>query len=639
VNRSPEPFAAYVPQRLFLGGPAISPDGLEVAAITNDGGQFNLWVWPLGDGEPRQLTSFTDQAVRQVAWSPDGTALAFMADRDGDEQFQVFVLDRDGGEPRRISRTDGRQHWLGASPFSLDGSRLAYAGNDRDESVQDLVVHDLGTGEVMRIESVVGENLEAVAFSPDGRWLLGAIGRSNTDVDACLVDLDDPACPLRNVTAHDGEVQHLPARWLPDSSAFFLLTNAGAEFRALATCSLDGDVSVLEAPAWDVDGVLTSRDGQVRLWMVNEAGVTVVQGRRGDPNGVGDGTAFQVPLPNGVLNQATLSRDGRTIAGLFASGARPAELVTIDVDTGAMTELTDSRPPALASVERGSEPGVERGSEPGVERGSEPGERGSEPELVHFPTHDGRQIPGWLYRPAVGDGPRPVVLSIHGGPETQERPVYAYAGLYQFLLSRGIGILAPNVRGSTGYGTSYQTLIHRDWGGAELGDFEHAVAFLHGLDWVDPDRIGVFGGSFGGFAALSCVSRLPDLFAAGVSIVGPSNLVTLARSVPPTWRALMANWVGDPDDDHDFLMSRSPVTYADQIVAPLMVVQGANDPRVAKAESDQIVEALRARGVEVRYDVYEDEGHGFTRRHNEIQALGDVAEFLVTQLTTAGTDA
>lgn len=611
-----QPFDAYVPQRRFMGGPAISPDGLEVAAITNDGGQYNLWLWPLGGGAPRQLTHFRDQAVRQVAWSPDGASLAFMADRDGDEQYQVFLLDRDGGEPRRISRADGRQHWLGVRPFSPDGSSLAYAGNDRDETVQDLLVHDLGTDEITRIESVAGQNLDAVDFSPDGRWLLGAISRSNTDIDACLVDLDDPGRPLRNLTAHDGEVKNVPARWLPDSSGFFLLTNAGSEFSALATCSLDGDVSTLEAPAWDVDAVLASRDGEVRAWVVNEAGVSVVHGRRGDPSGRGGGTTFQVPLPSGVLDQATLSVDGRTIAGLFGSGARPTELVTIDVKTGAMTELTDSRPPALVV------------SEPAVE-----------PELVHFPTHDGREIPAWLYRPVVGSGPRPVLVSIHGGPEYQERPVYAYAGLYQFLLSRGIGILAPNVRGSTGYGTSYQTLIHRDWGGAELGDFEHAVAFLRGLDWVDPDRIGVFGGSYGGFAALSCVSRLPDLFAAGVSIAGPSNLVAMVQSVPPTWRALMADWIGDPVEDHDFLMTRSPVTYAHQIVAPLMVVQGANDPRVVKAESDQIVEALRARGVDVRYDVYDDEGHGFTRRDNEIKALGDVAEFLVAHLNTAGSAA
>jgi dipeptidyl aminopeptidase/acylaminoacyl peptidase len=254
-----------------------------------------------------------------------------------------------------------------------------------------------------------------------------------------------------------------------------------------------------------------------------------------------------------------------------------------------------------------------------------------EPELIHYPTFDGREIPAWLYKPK-GDGPFPVVLSIHGGPESQERPTYAYTGLYQYLLSRGIGVLAPNVRGSSGYGITYQKLIHRDWGGDELKDFEWAVKYLHSLPWVNNDRIGVYGGSFGGFATLSCVSRLPDYWAAAVDLVGPANLVTFAKAVPPTWRASMKSWVGDPETEQEFLMSRSPVTYVDQIKAPLFVIQGANDPRVVKAESDQIVARLRERGVDVRYDVYEDEGHGFTKRSNSIEAMGDIAEFLDTHL-------
>ncbi len=240
-------------------------------------------------------------------------------------------------------------------------------------------------------------------------------------------------------------------------------------------------------------------------------------------------------------------------------------------------------------------------------------------------------MPAWLYRPS-GDGPFPVVLSIHGGPQAQERPVYNYGGLYQYLLANGIGVLAPNVRGSAGYGRAYQRLIMRDWGGDDLRDFEAAAIYLRDLDWVDPDRIAVFGASYGGFATLSCLSRLPEFWACGVDIVGPANLVTLVRSTVPTWRSSTDELIGDPDTDEEFLMSRSPVSYVDQIRAPLFVIQGANDPRVPQAESDQVVAALRARGVDVRYDVYDDEGHGFTRRANEEKAIGDSAEFLIRHL-------
>jgi dipeptidyl aminopeptidase/acylaminoacyl peptidase len=229
-----------------------------------------------------------------------------------------------------------------------------------------------------------------------------------------------------------------------------------------------------------------------------------------------------------------------------------------------------------------------------------------------------------------------VLLSIHGGPAYQERPLYSmYDGLYQYLLHHGIAVLAPNVRGSTGYGLTYRQAIYRDWGGVDLEDLSAAAEYLRRQDWVDPERIGLLGASYGGFAVLSCVSRLPEIgWAAAVDLFGPSNLLTFARSQPPAWRQMVRTVVGDHETDAEFLMSRSPVTYADRIRAPLFVIQGANDPRVPKAESDQVVEHLRARGVPVRYDIYPDAGHGFTRREDQIRAYSDIAEFLVANLAS-----
>jgi dipeptidyl aminopeptidase/acylaminoacyl peptidase len=188
------------------------------------------------------------------------------------------------------------------------------------------------------------------------------------------------------------------------------------------------------------------------------------------------------------------------------------------------------------------------------------------------------------------------------------------------------------VRGSTGYGSTYQKLIHRDWGGAELRDMEHAALYLRGLPWVDPARLGVFGGSFGGFATLSCVARLPEYWAAAVDIVGPSNLLTFVRAVPPAWKRLMKGWVGDPDEDAEMLRERSPITYVENVRAPLLVIQGANDPRVVKPESDQMVERLRELGRTVEYMVFEDEGHGFTKTANMLKALKATAEWLEKHL-------
>src|SRR5438128_738875 len=245
-------------------------------------------------------------------------------------------------------------------------------------------------------------------------------------------------------------------------------------------------------------------------------------------------------------------------------------------------------------------------------------------------SRDGRQIPAWLYRPEA-EGKVPVVLAIHGGPEAQERALYN--PLYQYLLSRGIAVMATNIRGSTGYGKSYQRLIQRDWGGGDLKDWDHAVRWLHEQDWVDPDRIGVWGGSYGGFAVLTCVTRLPDYWAAAVDIFGPSNLISFAKAVPPTWRRMMKRFVGDPEEDADLLRERSPMTYIENATTPMLVIQGAKDPRVVQAESDQLVDKLRSLGREVEYIVFDDEGHGFTKRQNELKAHGASAAWLERHLT------
>jgi dipeptidyl aminopeptidase/acylaminoacyl peptidase len=598
-------FDEFAPVQRFQPALAISPDGRQVVFSSNASGQSNLWRQEIGGTVATQLTRFTDRAVRDVAWSPDGAKLVFTADHDGDEFHQLFVIDANGGEPRRLTDAPQVQHQLATiEPFSRDGRRVLYAGNDRDRTCQDVLLLDLETGDVQRIVATEGLHFP-IGFSPDERYVGVTRLNSNTDADLLLVEpgVTDPAQP-RLLNPHEGEVKHDPAPWKPDGTAVYAITDSGRDFTGIAEFPVEeGEFRWVESPEWDVEQAVVSADGLTLAWTVNEDGYSRIRARD-----LLSGDGIRVPsVPGGTISALRISPDGHLLAFLLARAAQPTEVVAVDIATGAVHVLTDSTPPALRDI------------------------TAVEPQLVRFRTHDGRDVPAFLYRPH-GDGPFPVLLSIHGGPEAQERPSYMYGGFYQYLLAQGIGVLAPNVRGSTGYGSTYQKLIHHDWGGDELRDFERAVKYLHTLSWVDPNRIAVFGGSFGGFATLSCVSRLPKLWAAGVSIVGPSNLVTFVKAVPPTWLRLMAKWVGDAETERDFLLERSPVTYADDIVAPLFVIQGANDPRVVKSESDQIVERLRARGVDVRYDVYEDEGHGFTKRANEIKALGDAAEFLVSHL-------
>lgn len=582
---------------------AFSPDARYVYFSTDISGQFNLWRVPVEGGWPDQLTVFEDRTVRLVASHPDSDRLVFLADRDGNEFWQIFELPVGGGWPRLLTPREDVRYHIGPYSFSPDGRRIAYAGNERTPTEVDVMVRELPDGEP-RLALATGEYLVPIAWSPDGRRLSVLAMRSNTDQDIYVLDLATGSHV--NVTPHEGEAIHFAARWLPDGSAFLAVSNRGREFSGLALIRPDrpGELSWIYTPEWDVEAVELSPDGRAAAVSVNEGGISrlrlveVPSGR----------VVSELPVPEGVLSALAFSPDGRYLAMLLATARRVSELYTLRLADGHLVRVTSGM------------------------LGGIPEEELVAPELVEYPTFDGRRIPAWLFRPpgASPAAPVPAALSIHGGPEAQERP--AYQPLYQYLLHRGIAVMAPNIRGSTGYGISFQRLIHRDWGGGELKDIEAAARYLQSLPWVDANRLAIFGGSFGGFATLSAVTRLPQYWAAAVDIVGPSNLVTFARSVPPTWRRFMKQWVGDPDEDRDFLLERSPITYVDQVRAPLLVIQGKNDPRVVKAESDQMVERLRQLGRPVEYVVFEDEGHGFTRRVNLQKAYRLTAEFLERHL-------
>jgi dipeptidyl aminopeptidase/acylaminoacyl peptidase len=581
---------------------AFSPDGAHIAYVSNASGQFNLWRQSTAGGEAVQLTDYDEHAVRQIAWSPDGATLLFTRDRQGDEFYQVHLVPAAGGDPSPLTDQPEVQHYVAErAPWAPDSRRIAYAANDRVRTDQDVLIRDLTTGSTQRV--LAGEtSYFPVAWSPDGQSVTVIDDISNSDTSVYLVTPGDGSA--RCLTPHEGEALFFPGPWAADSSGFFLLGDEGREFIGLAFFDLRTDTyQWLETPAWDISAVDASRDGRILAWVVNEDGYSRLHVRDQSSGQLRD----LPPIPAGAIDALRISSDGRMLGFLLNQPQHPAEVFILDLAALELTQLT-------SSVVGGVDPAVL-----------------IQPELVRFPTHDDRQIPAFLYKPR-GSGPFPVVLSIHGGPEAQELPDYAYSGLYQYWTSRGIGVLAPNVRGSTGYGKTYQRLIHRDWGGDELKDFDAAARYLRSLDWVDAARLGVFGGSFGGFATLSCISRLPEYWAAAVDIFGPSNLVTFAKAVPPTWQRMMAKWVGDPETEADFLLSRSPITYIDQIRAPLFVIQGANDPRVVQGESDQIVALVRQRGMDVRYDVYHDEGHGFTKRANEVKALRDAATFIEQHL-------
>ncbi len=581
---------------------AISPDASTVAYSTNVSGQYNLWIQPLAPGGPaRRLTGFTRIAVRGIAWAPDGRTLVFAADQDGDEQYQLYQVSADDGALEQLTTAEGRQHELAAAPYDAAGRHLLYSANDRVPDTQDMIIRDLSDGTLRRILPPDGIRCEPIGISPDGTWLLATGYRAHTDTGAFLIDLTAADPQAGEVTPGGGIFE--PIGWAADSAGFYLKTTLwGGEFTSVGYYDLhDQSIRPVVQADWDIEHFAASADDRCHAWTVNEAGRSVLHVRR-------DAENPPLPsMPNAVIDTMDMSAGGTAIALLIDGATRPADIAVVDLRTAAFRYLTDSRPRGL--------------------RITQP----IEPARITFPSDEGRTIFALQYRPDQ-PGRHPVVMWIHGGPHGQARPIYERIGLFQFLLTQGIGVLCPDASGSTGYGTSFEKRLDRDWGGADLRDFDAAMTYLRSLDWVDSGRIAVFGGSYGGFATLSCLARLDYPWAAGVSACGPSNLVTLSTACPPTWRHFVDTILGNPQTDRELLTSRSPITYADQITAPLFVIQGAKDPRVPQSESDQIVEKVRANGVPVRYDIYPDEGHGFTSRANEIKAYSDIAEFLLAHL-------
>jgi dipeptidyl aminopeptidase/acylaminoacyl peptidase len=599
-------FDQFFAVRRFSSALAFTADSANLLFASNISGQFNLWSVPVAGGWPDQLTAFADETVRGVGVSQTDGRIVLCADHDGDEFHQLYLIDPDRGWPEKITDEPQVQHYVGSDAWSPDGTTFAYAANARKPTDMETWIRDLETGKSRPVFGV-GMFSFPGPWSPDGAKLLAIEFRNNSDASIHLVDVE--AATSRELTPHEDDALFFPGAWEPDGSGFYFVTDEGSEFRGLAFYDLANDqYEWVEEPTQDVEDLKASHDGRVLAWLVNDDGYDRLRLRD-----LETGRDLPAPeLPDGARPHLTgaepplaVSPDGSQAALILASPRRPPEAWVVDTETGAASAVTDSRIGGLTEDDL------------------------VDVELISFPSFDGRDIPAWLYRPQA-EGKVPVLLSIHGGPEAQERPVYQ--PVYQYLLSRGIAVLATNIRGSTGYGKSYQRLVQRDWGGGDMQDWEHAVKWLHQQDWVDSNRIGLYGGSYGGFAVLTCVTRLPDYWAAAVDIFGPSNLVTFAKAVPPTWKRFIARFVGDPETEVDFLMERSPITYVENVKTPLLVIQGATDPRVVKGESDQLVERLKSLGREVEYVVFEDEGHGFTKRQNELKAYALAVEWLEKHL-------
>lgn len=587
-------FETFLQVRSANGG-TFSPDGRTLAFLMNTSGAPQVYRQDAPDAEPVPLTRF-EEIGRSVHWSPDGSRLLFTMDEGGSECEQLYLLAPDGSECRALTREPGAIHTFGG--WAPDGRRIAFAANRRDRAFFDLYVLDVDTGEE-RCVLARGAHLTAVDWSPDGRSLLVRQSHASYNQDLSLLDLESGQ--ERTITPHEGNARYGPASFLPGGRALLLCTDEGRDFLGLAL--LDAETGslrfLLDEPA-DVESCEVSADGRRVVALVNRYGYSEFVSGTLEEGGLG--TLLRTGL-EGVAGGCRLARNGSRAAVSLNGPTRNFNVWEIIPATGRRARWT------------------------GAPMGEVREEALVRPELVSYESHDGLRVPAWLYRPArAASGPVAVVVHVHGGPESQDRP--NFSAVYQYLAQRGYAVLAPNVRGSTGYGNAYSHLDDREKRYDALRDVEHAYHWLVSSGIGDPARIGIMGGSYGGFTVLACLTRQPELWAAGVDIVGIANFETFFKHTGPYRRHLRASEYGDPEKDAALLRDLSPIHRVDRIRAPLMVIQGANDPRVPQEESDQMVAQLRARNHPVEYLLFPDEGHGIVKIPNRIRAYTAIGEFL-----------
>lgn len=589
-----------------IGGADFSPDDRNILFYNNQSGIFNAYQVPVTGGAPVQLTRSAKESTYGVAYLPDGRVL-YRYDRGGNENEHLYVLEQ--GSERDL--TPGEK--VKADFLDWDGGKSAfyYKANGRDPRFFDIFKMEVkGFKSTLLYEDNTGYDFGAI--SRNERWLAFTKPNTTSDSDIYLYDLASKS--MKHISPHQGDVSYAPASFDIESKYLYYLTDDGSEFKYLARYDLaTGGKEAIEKAPWDIMSAYFSRHGKYRVLAINEDAHTRISITETK-------TGKAVPLPkllNGDITGVTISDDEKWMAFYFNGDRSPANLYVYDFATGRPRQLTQSLNPEIAPKDL------------------------VDSEVVRFKSFDGMTIPNILYRPHGASAANlvPALVWVHGGPGGQTRT--GYSPLIQFLVNHGYAVLGINNRGSSGYGKTFFTADDRKHGREPLWDCVESKKFLKSLGYVDETRIGIIGGSYGGYMTLAALAFRPEEFKVGVDIFGVANWVRTLESIPPYWessRKALYKEIGDPQTDRQMLMDISPLFHADQITKPLLVLQGANDARVIKPESDDIVNAIKKKGGIVEYVVFDNEGHGFTKKENEIKGDQAILTFLDRYLKGMGAD-
>ena len=612
-NAQVEPKSLTI-EKLFMtrqiGDATWSQNGQSIAYISNMSGRNNLWVVPAEGGFPTQLT-VSDQRQTSPAWSPDGKWIAYQSDYEGDEQWDIFLVSPKTGKV--VNLTQSHEIAEMNPTWSLDGRFLAYEVKQKNSGAVEIDIYDTIMREVRHVTTNTTQDKRNYnpIWSKDGKFIVYTQTQAKgTDSNIFIVDV--PTCKSSLLTPHEGEQLYSANDLSPDAKTLLLTSNASNGYDNVGLLDVDSKkIKWLTRDKWRIRGGEFSPDGKQITFRANVDGNEDVYL---DDLATNRSTKLQIAPgvnePEG--GHSAFTKDGQHLLYVHNGPNTPADLWVYHLASGKSKQITHSLVGGIRSEDL------------------------VEPLLVHYPSRDGKwTISAFLYVPynMARNGQNAAIVYIHGGPTSQT--MNSFNRFIQFAANQGYMVLAPNYRGSTGYGKEFQNADLFDMGGGDLQDI------LAGVDWIkqtghlDPKKIAVMGASYGGYLSMMAVTKAPDVWAAGVPIVPFVNWFTEVQNEDPVLRESDLATMGDPVKNKALYEDRSPINFIDQVKAPLLLLAGGHDPRCPKSEAQQVVDAIKKRSGTVDFKIYENEGHGFARVENQIDAYQRVANFLLAHVVPA----
>ena len=598
-----------------VGGSTWSPDGKTVAFVSNMSGRNNLWLVPAEGGWPMQLT-VSDERQTSPSWSPDGKWIAYMSDYEGDEQWDIFLVSPKTGQV--VNLTNTREISEENPTWSPDGRYLAYIVKPKTSSVFEIDVYDTVMRDVKHLTAGTAKDRMNVApiWSADGKFIVYTqVQSKETDSNVFLVDVSSAQSTL--LTPHEGERTYSASDVSPNGKTVLITSNASNGYDNVGLLDVASKkIRWVTQDKWETSAQNFSPDGKLLTYTSNADGNVDIY-----LYDIVTGKARDLVLPKGVNypagNPSPFTTDGSRMLFSHTGPTAPGDLWV----------YTFSDKPSHPNISRQLTSSLVGGVR---------AEDMVEPQLVHYPSKDGKwTISALVYVPynLPRQAEHPAIVYVHGGPAAQT--MNTFNRFIQYMANQGYIVIAPNYRGSTGYGKEFQQANLFDMGGGDLQDVLSAADWIKQTGYVDPKKLILMGGSYGGYLTMMGVTKAPDLWAAGVPIVPFVNWFTEIQNEDPALQQSDLATMGDLEKNKARYEDRSPINFVDQIKAPLYLLAGGNDPRCPKTEAQQVVDAIKKRGGVVEYKVYENEGHGFSKVENQIDAYKRVAGFLKAHVPPA----